>query len=520
MFSFQSLKLQPQQILTLSHMSLFSHFVGAWIGTIFFMQHAHAQCQSSSSLSITYNSFLGYANKQNGIAASGDAIDCCGSFSCYNTTMIKQTGDQGYINCFGLFSCANVPDISLMKIKGTLSCYGERSCSYSNINLGDAYVLCSGAHSCADSVIYGGETDGIHLNGYAAAENSIFYSANNSYNSYWFSGMLSGNNATVICQNNNVCNLTCYVSGCTNLNLVSKNDATFWIDCTESDLNDICNGSNTNNYNNYNILHSYNNPNLANYNINMPNLTNVTMSSIENSLPLCLASMTDNDHNCSTEKQCTSFGISSDETLCCSGSESCDGILNISVTDNNGLMRCDGFGSCYNINHDTGRNGFVLSKENGGNIYLPAYFSGAESRIYGTNKCNGDYSSSASDIICSGLSSCDSKEGKGEVKYARYVYCTGEESCVATIIQYVEDVYFYGLKSGHDTVIKNIGGNVYCVTEQGCKSVTIDNVNGNVVANGFSVLEEATIENVKGGVYGFGYEALSSTWIFNVTNVG
>ena len=416
---------------------------------------------------------------QSSITTTGESsILCFGSYSCYQSSylQIQNTVNQTHyqIACFGLFSCAFVELIYLQF--GPVFCYGELSCFNSNIYIGDSGnrygINIRGDRACVGSILSGGFYNWAYAS--LSAQNATFISTidNATFEMY---ANFAGYGATIICGDELNCYVYCSGNGCNQLTLecAEHNDTcNFIIDCKGAQQSDIC----PNGYN------------LDQLSFQVPSLTDVELSSYENSYNPCFSAIT-NAINCGDSFECeySNSLIDINAPICCTGNFACInsgnittiGIkLNLTIIDNTAI-RCDGYQSCDEI-------GGIIMAKNGGNIYFAgrdATHVGGTSIISTSNK----YS-----IICSGSLSCFN--GK-TFHSAMNLFCTGSTSCYNSIIKNISFVYMYGLESGHSSIMDNIYHSVYCNAYLGCENSVISNVGKNVFGGGYQVLYNSQITN-------------------------
>lgn len=415
-------------------------------------------------------------------------IQCFGSYSCYKADLIQRTtasgaGDDSIsIRCDALFSCAFVDFIH--NYNGTVRCRGVKSCFATKITIESSsfndYVQCDSNQACSNSIITSHGLNIIH--GYAAAQNSIFYS-NSSIVTYRFRAMDSGYNATIVCGTNHTCTIDCHSNACSNLHLMcngsdssynisnSVNEACFFnISCSSAEESDICPDG-------YKLTQTDSYP--------LPNVLNVTMTTYDNSIDPCYSPLT-NAESCEGFRECRSDNFNNENvSICCSGYYSCLEVTNMTTlvyvneSKSNSefvAIRCDGVFSC------TGADNYIIGK-NGGNLY----FSGGW-----TSQNTGKIESTLNyDVFCNGVAACRFRE----IMYGNNLYC-GTEACkLSPMIAYFNTVWAYTLEAAQYSTIMNIYGDVYCGSYKACQYSTISNVGGDVYGAGYVALMSATVEN-------------------------
>lgn len=238
----------------------------------------------------------------------------------------------------------------------------------------------------------------------------------------------------------------------------------------------------------------------------IPSLVNVTMSTYENSFIPCYWQQT-GAIVCEDFIECNQgYLVSNGSTICCQGFFSCSASINITTTidtvENTIALRCDGHAACSDVVD-------LIWAKNGGDIYFAGKsFSDVES---GTIQTTTQY-----DIYCTATTSC----AELIIKNCNNLYCNGYSSCSEmNLIENVNKIWFYGEWSGYESIITNIGEDIYCGAYQACYSTIITNVANDVYGNGYQVLYDATITDIGGIVYGIGHESLSNVNIRNSTNV-
>ena len=454
------------------------------------------------------------------INATGAIFGAGASFSCFKAKKVTVT--NGFIRCYGLYSCAMIDDMFVSDV-AAIACHGELSCYKSNITVENdgTTIECYGDKSCSEAVIQG-EYDLVEVTGRLGALNAVFMTESHNVDFEFLAG-LSEYNATIICGYN--CTVYCMTSKCNSLNY----------EC--SDDNPDCNIA----FDYYSLLSSvsgdkvtypiYDNLSLYYENDDIDNDDNpyfFQISTIENSLNLCNQ---DSSIFCENGYDCGKYYpswwnnstysnddytliqppilTSSNGTICCSGSDSCEDLDNITNYESgtDGAIRCDGATSCQN---EESRQDILTTFEDGANIYL----SGTKPGIY-TGVTKGNYSSKLGNIYASGAYGITDDEHIRLID-SKNVYCTGDIACgSSTISDISSNVYLYGYE--HDSLsVENVGGTVYCSTYNGCAQY-ITNAS-RVIGIGSLALTGTDIENVP-RIITYGYSTLSGlTVTSNIAN--
>ena len=423
------------------------------------------------------------------LSSGNTSVNCFGSYSCYNTTTIYHNPATDYlpINCPGLYSCAFINNITT--IQGNVLCRGELSCYGSTIYIHTYDLYCNGDRSCANAIITSGRQNFFYS--HMAAYNSILNS-NGDDVLYSFRGTASGYNTTIHCNSGHTCHIECYSNACNHLNINRDPGSTVNVTCTQAEKSEICpNGM------------------LTSSSYRLPDLSNVSMSTIENSITPCGTSNSNasvNGITCGDYRGCvagvgngnntTSLETGGDSEnsagpICCLGYESCVNITRINseiewnetaAAINKGssttAIRCDGGFSCANVNQS-------IVAGNGGNVYFAGRFASNNSILVETRN--------NSDIFCTAAVSCTYIS----LQNGNNLYCTGGWSCaLANLINNFNYVWGYGVNSIVNVVITNINNNIYCGTTKVCANTIIDNVGGTLIASGYNSLTNGTISNV------------------------
>lgn len=422
------------------------------------------------------------------------SIECHGSYSCYNSQAIRANNlgvspniSAIVIRCYGLYSCAFVD--SMYNSNGGVVCYGEFSCADSKIYLGEGENLlhCAGSRSCLNAIIVSSYYN--IVNGYLGAQNAIFKS-NDSYVLYYFYGVSSGDNATVICGIGHYCYIRCASNACNNLNFMCADNinstrgsgsCTFGFDCQSSEKNDAC----PNGY-------------ILPLGKSLPPLINVTKPSskdFNNSINICDENIT-NSIVCDDYRECAYNAkslINKNNPVCCRAGQACLGANNITSDilgvgsghsdnkyNNSVAVRCDGYQSCEDITN------FIVAV-NGGDMHFTAYWAAA-GWGRGIIKTMPGY-----DIYCTTPYACRWRE----IKNGNNLYCTSKWSCDGSLfIGYFNNIYFYGALTALESTVGDVSNNVYCATWWACQLANFSNIGNSLFGYGISSLESAVIVNV------------------------
>ena len=254
--------------------------------------------------------------------------------------------------------------------------------------------------------------------------------------------------------------------------------------------------------------------------LELVNLTNITMSSYDNSVAACYSEKTDaincqDYHDCQSSKTLDTSDIENGAPVCCTGYYSCEYATNITGSKaedyDNVAVRCDACGACYYLK------GAMMTKSDyynnsGGNIFITAYVAGATSsssnagNIVETVQIN--YNSSSfwlsDDLNSINFSRFDadiSATGNNALQYqmiqnGRNLYCMALYACEsAKWIKNFNNIWIYGINAASGATIDNIGNDIYCGSYQACKAAMISNVAGAVVGIGYESLLSSTITN-------------------------
>ena len=424
---------------------------------------------------------------------SGGDVNCYGSYSCYNSSIIDA---QGCIYCRGLLSCSNIGTLKTVMSSQRASniyCGAELSCANSILITSSetGTVACGGLKSCINANI--STQSEVTSHGAMAGMNSIFYNSAPTNQdedvSFKFYGWHSGYNSTIICGIGHTCNVICYTNAC------DKN--TIKLLCTEEeedssgDHDSDCNINPVFYDSGYIQNGSTYVPDLLKISIHEYSISNNFLTNYENSFNTCL-NMSNVSINCGDFIQCSQsdyLGYKNKNkinvSICCTAYESCHGTRkienNVKSIKIKPSLRCDARQSC---DSDT-----TILLQSDGNAYFTGYESGLRSNIM----CNS--STLSNDVICSGYSACDT----GTINYANNTYCLGENACVSATFAKNFNVWLYGYESGMSATFTDIGNNIYCSTDYAC--------------------QDATFTNIGNGLFGIGRYSLYKTKIVNVSNV-
>ena len=174
------------------------------------------------------------------------SIYCNGLGACAESS-ITHIGnkDSGATGCWGKRSCQSVPILnssvkhpsdfrgflsfawSKLAVVGSLQCYGEASC-YQVENCQSKYVYCQGLRGCDG--LFSVDSVEVRANGVLSLQHSIFINPP----LVKLHGFYSGYNATIYCESDQTCQITCHVNGCSNLNLICDDGANCMVDCNET----------------------------------------------------------------------------------------------------------------------------------------------------------------------------------------------------------------------------------------------------------------------------------------------
>ena len=463
--------------------------------------------------------------------SNSSQIRCDGSYSCYGATMIESNVD---IVCNGLFSCANVEQI--LTYQNNINCNAEQSCINSTIitTNGSTQIKCNGAKSCANSTI---TSNHVTLTGHLSGANTIFYtnlpSNSNTTKFFEFYGDSAANNATIICCDGCTCDVDCYGNSCSGLILQcesgSDSDCKFEINCVYAEQSALCP---TGYITSQQILDTPLNSSIRYYQLfginyttlilDIPDLTDVEISTIENSDYPCDVTLSPSTINCHDYEECKYQSFNATTTnapVCCTAARGCykPRIIKTAIEWNNSIIgdtsvRCDGWQSCFENVNDIIAVYINTSSISGrpGNIYHSgSYSTVSEGSINTYMKTIKKY-----DIFCSGDYSC-----KGQfIENANNLYCLAEQSCYTVRMSDINDIFAYGSESALSARINNVE-NVYCSSYYSCRSAVIENIIDSVYATGFDSLSYATVSNINGNVIALGYGTLFYAEVTNVSNV-
>ena len=493
-----SFNMALMNILLIIFVTLLSHFQGSYSNdtdaACFDVADSDAKCWNyfeCASCSILISTLddvqcYGFGSCYNSsFDSSGNSFElyhvyCNGAYSCCNSSVEfpDSVSDHAYtyLQCDGLYSCSNstfaVPFYSI-------SCNGESSCaqiplmnimqSYHHTSYYDtSHVLtCDGFRSCDNSTFLVNNMK-IYIRGYLGAVNSTFHSIYDSVY-YYFYGVSSGYDSTIICYDDKKCYIECHNNACNKLNVQCIGMCNITFNCANAQRSDNC-------------------PNGYDVNANLlPDIDSMTISTYQNSfLPCNHSNSTYNNNNgvkfiCNNQEECANQDLVSNEnfnnqTICCTANYACNQSKNIINTGSN--TRCDGKYSCAYIES-------MITNTNG-NIYATGYGAMMHAPNVSGN-VNLDF-----DIFCTGASSCENST----LSFANNVYCSGYYGCDGATIKFVNKVWGTGFESLYGTSLSDIFKNVYCLATYACFGAKIQNVAGKLVGFGAYTLREATIENV------------------------
>ena len=429
-------------------------------------------------------------------------IQCYGSYSCFNSTIIQHTHNStstvnSYIQCRGLFACAFID--YLYNQQGGIHCHSEYSCYNSFIDCGtSSTVSCYGTRSCANSILKSANT--YEFSGYLAVENSIIYTTDSSVE-FKLRGSYAGYNATIICLD--YCKIVCSSTACNNLNTIcfyDNDNCTIEIQCSEYDDHSGVERSIA-------CPQGFELP----YLYQLPNLTNVTLSTFDNSIKACNINTTaiiGSVINCDGYQDCYGSNrlVSNDSDIymvCCTGFESCEDAFGITTQE--GGIRLDAYNAGYNYDATD-----AIYLSNGGDIFIAG--SQANVNIFGETLIEAD---GIHDIISSGFQST----WEGKFNNANNLYCMGADSCIRSKVWNMNNIYAYGYESLEFSSVKYVGDSLYCQTYSGCAYCNISDVNNNIIGLGTRTLVETSISNVYNTLVGYGWAVLQQSTIINVSNV-
>ena len=233
--------------------------------------------------------------------------------------------------------------------------------------------------------------------------------------------------------------------------------------------------------------------------------------------------MTTGARNCGDYQECLGEDISQTSApLCCTGVDSCESSLNITVkipTDSsvpdNIAIRCDGAYSCQ---YPTGSVLSLVDYDGGstlpGDIVaagLEAFTQGSSPVIIGTS---GDGSVRIENVFCTAKWGCEFQE----IKNVDNLYCLASYGCDDASMKNVGNIFAYGVLAARAGIMETVD-NVYCDGYQSCNNVEIKDVSGNVYGQGFAALRYAEISNLNGTLVAAGENAFYQANVTNVTNV-
>ena len=293
---------------------------------------------------------------------------------------------------------------------------------------------CRGLSSCAQIENISNPQAEAHFEGTFDLFNSTVYSNGIGETDMHFWGYYSGYNATVICNNNDVCNIECANYGCYNLNIICQNGSTCNInnydasgigfDSIVKDIND----------NIYPIIPYY-----EKYYVNKEFVNNVLFyNQLDN---VC-------EIQCTAEGDCTNVNLNSTNTgnICCYGYNACNNsnIVFINNTDGDYTytyvdymdmnILCNGQDSCN-----------FSSITTNGNIHVAG----------GWAFQNGNINNGEVENMTFNLLTCESQEtcSSTTIKNGKIMICSGQQSCSASTIENVDIIYALGYFSLRSSTI-------------------------------------------------------------------
>ena len=171
-------------------------------------------------------------------------------------------------------------------------------------------------------------------------------------------------------------------------------------------------------------------------------------------------------------------------------------INSTSISDIDIDIRCDGYGSCDQLNS---------MSQSGGDVYLSGYWSGSGLTLETTNESN---------IYFTG-----SKAGEPmDIINGNNVYCLAD-SGFSLYITNANNILAAGYASLYDCDTFNISGGVYCTGRRSCWKGTIDSVAGNIYGIGDNALRSAVISNVADALIVAGEYTMEAATATNIENV-
>ena len=506
-------------------------------------------------------------------------IECDGSYSCYFSSFITRDNGglyQGEILCNGLFSCSWVE--VLKNNDGSILCNGESSCVYSNIYPSTS-LHCSGVESCSYASIYA--ANDCYMSGYLASKDSIFI-ARGIQSNFYFYGTSSAYNTQIVCNNSQICNITCFSGSCNTLTLSCDSysysteddgssggrrlsstggedgNCTFNVACPDghhslhsnSKSSVVFSIANGHSVTEENICINYNNDKSTSvFGFSVPDISNISLTDWSLSLGPCSSYhsviMCDNYQECKRDLLDTTYDL---EPICCVAGQACENAINITsfvvVNDSAGgeyseaypynvAIRCDGAYSCANVGH------FIRSK-NEGHIYFSGYYAagngtlestsaystdGYETTDYPTHRPTG-IPTEANEYTRVWANGNDVFCSGGyscvnvSIENTRNVYCLSNSSCVDAQMEGLDgSAWFYGYQSGSGVNVQYISNDVYCTAYQACSNSSIGYLEGSVYGTAANALEGSFIGFVNDSVVATGYRSLYYAFVYSVRNV-
>ena len=425
------------------------------------------------------------------ITTAVNSVSCAAGYSCFGTPSLSTSH---YGRCTALLSCA-YGELYLTDGEPAL-CRGEKSCSQGTIHSNKNNIIyCDGFGSCKESTI---DTIGQTISeGFLSLKNGILESSSTG-GIFDFIGAQTGYNATVVCNDGQTCYVNCYDNNCNDLKLIENSGSTIDVTCYyDARYSEACPDGKV----------------LSSFMYEIPSMIDIGEMWLEfnfvngSGYDPCNVSVSNaihcDDAGDYNDAQCSTELTNINGPICCSGSSSCANIdvisnyTNITVLNSvnikNTSIRCDGEGAC---------SGSKLIANNG-NIYSTGSSSASGATITATL---------GYDIICTGQDSCSGSV----LSDSKNVYCFAYRACSGTVLSNVADnVYLYGFEAGrYGSVIKNIGGGVYCQGYTSCYDASISNVTGDVYVSGYQSFYDGEIQNVQGTLLAFGYQSLYVLFCF------
>ena len=452
-------------------------------------------------------------------------IYCSGRAACAGG-MINNIGndtDDGSTRCWASRSCQSLSLLTGgMKLAGMirgylgaawtkmidvpfLACVGEAAC-YSVSNTTSYELICSGFRSCAE--LTGTDNYRVKAYGTLSLENSILHNPSHVV----LGGFYAGYNATIYCDHDKTCNITCNSHACVNLSLIcgSIDNATICNNITNSMYSVSCNTSQGiicpngwgNNYDNSDPSASYA---LLEKILNIFNYTSDLNSKIKyvknldysecniyaddydddyddydlswaSSINYNYTSSNDNNNlKCSDSWQCENDLIINKNNVCCHGVDSC---LNASIISFNNLF-CDSSGGCNFITANaTNTNGDIYLRGRRTAQHEGTIISNFGSMMIGTSRGvanDGSVFNGVNLVILGYFGVYEST-----ITGVSNIYAAGSGALYSTTINSggigEMNIYFLGYESGSGARITCNGDdvcNIYCLTDDACDEISV-----------------------------------------------